>query len=146
MGLPAATPRGAQQQARAGRPRRQASRGTPQPRCACWRPATRRSTTFPWPTSIWPVCAQTRQTSWCEFKGTAVYWDADTAPAVGWSYPEPSPGFEDLRGHVAFYPGRVDEATVDGERVEPQEGGFYGGWITSTIVGPFKGGAGTHGW
>ena len=89
---------------------------------------------------------QTRKTSWCEFKGTAVYWDADTAPTVGWSYPEPSPGFEDLRGHVAFYPGRVDEATVDSERVEPQEGGFYGGWITSTIVGPFKGGAGTHGW
>jgi uncharacterized protein (DUF427 family) len=85
-------------------------------------------------------------TSWCEFKGTAVYWDGDGEEAVGWSYPEPSPGFEVLRGHVAFYPARVDEATVDGERVKPQDGSFYGGWITSRVTGPFKGGPGTRGW
>jgi uncharacterized protein (DUF427 family) len=85
-------------------------------------------------------------TSRCEFKGAAVYWDGDEADAIGWSYPDPSPGFEALRGHIAFHPARVDEATVDGERVRPQEGGFYGGWITSRVTGPFKGGAGTRGW
>jgi len=89
---------------------------------------------------------RSRATSWCEFKGTAVYWDADGAQGVGWSYPEPSSGFEALAEHIAFYPGRVDEATVDGERAKPQEGGFYGGWITSRVVGPFKGGPGTRGW
>src|SRR5690348_2030178 len=85
-------------------------------------------------------------TSWCEFKGTAAYWDADGVAAIGWSYPEPASGFEMLSGHNAFYPARVDEATVDGERVTPQEGRFYGGWITSRIEGPFKGGPGTRGW
>ncbi len=85
-------------------------------------------------------------TSWCEFKGTAVYWDAEGIGAIGWSYPEPSAGFEALRGHIAFYPERLDEATVDGERVKPQVGGFYGGWITSRVRGPFKGGPGTRGW
>ncbi len=84
--------------------------------------------------------------SLCEFKGTAAYWDADGAPAVGWSYPDPFPGYELLAGHIAFYPGHVDEATVDGERVKPQAGGFYGGWITSRVAGPFKGAAGTRGW
>ncbi|MDQ6810743.1 MAG: DUF427 domain-containing protein [Actinomycetota bacterium] len=89
---------------------------------------------------------QTRDASWCEFKGTAAYWDADGAPAVGWSYPNPAPGFEALGEHIAFYPGRVDEATVDGEKGKPQEGVFYGGWITSRIVGPFKGATGSRGW
>ena len=84
--------------------------------------------------------------SWCEYKGAAVYWNAIGADAIGWSYPEPSPGFEALAEHIAFYPGRVDSATVDGEFVAPQEGGFYGGWITSRVIGPFKGGPGTHGW
>ena len=80
-------------------------------------------------------------TSSCEFKGTAVDWDGDEFEAIGCSYPEPSPGFEALRGHIAFHPARVDEATVDGECVKPQEGGFYGSWITSRVTGPFKGGA-----
>ncbi len=88
--------------------------------------------------------------SWCEWKGAATYWDAVVdgrrIPAVGWSYEDPSPGFEQLRGAVAFYPGRVDRATVDGEQVRPQEGGFYGGWITDEVVGPFKGDPGTSGW
>ncbi len=89
---------------------------------------------------------QGARTSWCEFKGAAVYWDADGAEAAGWSYPEPALGFESLREHIAFYPARVDEATVDGERVKPQEGGFYGGWITPRVTGPFKGPPGTRGW
>jgi uncharacterized protein (DUF427 family) len=88
--------------------------------------------------------------SWCEWKGEATYWDAVVdgrrVPALGWSYEDPSPGFEHLRGAVAFYPGRVDRATVDGEQVRPQAGGFYGGWITDEVVGPFKGDAGTSRW
>ena len=88
--------------------------------------------------------------SWCEWKGAATYWDAvvdgHRVRSVGWSYENPSPGFEHLRGAVAFYPGRVDRATVDGEQVRPQAGGFYGGWITDEVVGPFKGDPGTLGW
>jgi uncharacterized protein (DUF427 family) len=86
----------------------------------------------------------------CEFKGTATYWDAAVdgvpRPAVAWSYEQPAPGFELLRGAIAFYPGRVDAATVDGEPVRAQAGGFYGGWITGEVVGPFKGEPGTLGW
>jgi uncharacterized protein (DUF427 family) len=88
--------------------------------------------------------------SFCEFKGLATYWDAEVdglrVPAVGWSYEDPAPGYELLRGAVAFYPGRVDRALVDGEQVRPQAGGFYGGWITDEVVGPFKGEPGTLGW
>ena len=88
--------------------------------------------------------------SWCEWKGEASYWDAvvdgHRVPAVGWSYEDPSPGVELLRGAVAFYPGRVGRALVDGAPVTPQPGGFYGGWITAEVVGPFKGGPGSLGW
>ena len=88
--------------------------------------------------------------SFCEFKGLATYWDATVGgvrvPAVAWSYEDPSPGYEHLRGAVAFYPGRVDRALVDGEQVRPQAGGFYGGWITDEVVGPFEGEPGTLGW
>jgi uncharacterized protein (DUF427 family) len=86
----------------------------------------------------------------CEFKGAATYWDAVVddldVPAVGWSYEDPAPGYEVLRGAVAFYPGRVDRALVDGETARPQAGGFYGGWITAEVAGPFKGEPGTLGW
>jgi len=89
-------------------------------------------------------------TTWCEFKGTATYLDvvggSRTLQRAAWTYPEPSRGFEDLRGHVALYPGRMDLVSVDGEVVRPQEGGFYGGWITDRVVGPFKGAPGTGGW
>jgi uncharacterized protein (DUF427 family) len=87
-----------------------------------------------------------RRPTVCEFKGTARYYDAGDRPAVAWSYPEPWSGYEAIAGHYAFYPGRVDRATVDGEQVEAQPGGFYGGWITSAVTGPFKGGPGTMGW
>jgi uncharacterized protein (DUF427 family) len=86
----------------------------------------------------------------CEWKGAATYWDAVVdgirVPAVGWSYEDPAPGYELLRRAVAFYPGRVERALVDGEQALPQAGGFYGGWITHEVVGPFKGEAGTVGW
>ncbi len=66
--------------------------------------------------------------------------------AAGWTYADPAPGYEALRDHVAFYPGRVDAAWVGEERIEAQEGDFYGGWITADLVGPFKGPLGTLGW
>ncbi|WP_436535602.1 DUF427 domain-containing protein [Actinoplanes sp. HUAS TT8] len=88
--------------------------------------------------------------SFCEFKGYATYWDLVVAevrvPQAGWSYENPSRSYRDLTGAVAFYPSRVQECRVDGELVRPQEGDFYGGWITSGIVGPFKGAPGTSGW
>jgi uncharacterized protein (DUF427 family) len=85
-------------------------------------------------------------TTFCEFKGTARYYDAPGRPRIGWWYPAPSPGYEQLADYVAFYPGRVDRATVDGEVVRAQAGDFYGGWITSSVTGPFKGGPETTGW
>ena len=88
--------------------------------------------------------------SWCEWKGDASYLDlvtpARTAGRAGWTYPRPSPGFEALVDHLAVMPGAMDACTIDGELVVPQDGGFYGGWITSRVVGPFKGGPGTRGW
>ena len=89
-------------------------------------------------------------TTWCEFKGTAHYLDVvaggRTATRAAWAYPRPSPGYEVLVDHVAFYPGLLDRVTVDGEVVRAQEGGFYGGWVTDRVVGPFKGAPGTRGW
>ncbi len=96
------------------------------------------------------VLRPARGTSWCEWKGRAAYLDLvvgdEVLAAVAWTYPTPAEGFERLVDHVALYPGRVDRCTVDGEVVEPQPGGFYGGWITSRVTGPFKGGPGTTGW
>ena len=88
--------------------------------------------------------------TWCEFKGSARYLDANVdgrlVRAVGWTYAQPAPGYEALRDHVAFYPGRVDACFLGDERVLAQEGDFYGGWVTADLVGPFKGGPGTAGW
>jgi uncharacterized protein (DUF427 family) len=88
--------------------------------------------------------------SWCEWKGRARYWTVRVgercAEKVGWSYPDPTPAFESIRDHIAFYAGPMDSCTVDGAPVTPQPGGFYGGWITPDIKGPFKGGPGTMGW
>ena len=91
----------------------------------------------------------TRQTV-CEFKGAATYWtikvEDKMSPNAAWSYEQPWPGYESLARHVAFYANRVDACYVGNEKVIPQPGDFYGGWITSKIVGPFKGGPGTQGW
>ncbi|MEV4413750.1 DUF427 domain-containing protein [Catellatospora sp. NPDC049609] len=91
------------------------------------------------------------RSTYCEFKGPASYWDLVVDEDVivreaAWSYESPSVGYEDLAGMPAFYPSKLDECLVDGERVRPQAGDFYGGWITRDIVGPFKGEAGTSGW
>lgn len=91
-----------------------------------------------------------RRRTWCEFKGEAAYYDLEVGGRLvrdaAWYYPSPAPGYEAIRDHIAFYPGRVDAAFVDDEEVRAQEGDFYGGWITSEVQGPFKGGPGTRGW
>lgn len=89
--------------------------------------------------------------TFCEWKGVAEYWTvqvlgAPTLVDAGWSYASPVPAYVAITGHVGFYPQRVDECWVDDERVEANEGNFYGGWITSKVVGPFKGASGTLGW
>lgn len=89
--------------------------------------------------------------TYCEWKGIARYFDVvvaggRTARAAAWAYPEPSAAFAVLRDYVSFYPARVDACLLDDERVTAQEGGFYGGWITADITGPFKGAPGTSGW
>jgi uncharacterized protein (DUF427 family) len=87
--------------------------------------------------------------SFCEWKGRAQYWSVraghNTVDRAAWSYPEPTQAFEAIRDAVAFYADRL-ACTVNGERVRPQPGGFYGGWITDEVVGPFKGDPGTSGW
>jgi uncharacterized protein (DUF427 family) len=87
--------------------------------------------------------------SWCEWKGQASYWSLQRPAPIAdlaWSYPNPTAPFAAIAGHLAFYAQKVDECWVDDERVEPNPGSFYGGWITSQVVGPFKGGSGTTGW
>jgi len=87
--------------------------------------------------------------SFCEWKGEARYWTVVTPDRrlerVAWSYPHPMPAFASLRDHLSFYPGRL-ACWIDGERVRPQPGDFYGGWLTNEIVGPVKGGPGSSGW
>ena len=96
------------------------------------------------------VLRQADGSSFCEWKGHAVYWDVvigdNVLPRVGWSYPDPTRAFAKLRDHVAFYAAPFDRCSVDGETVTPQPGGFYGGWITSGYSGPFKGVPGSRFW
>jgi uncharacterized protein (DUF427 family) len=88
--------------------------------------------------------------TFCEFKGVASYFDLVAGDLrierAAWTYENPSPGFESLGGKVALYASQVDECRVGDEVVIPQEGDFYGGWITRNIEGPFKGAPGTRGW
>lgn len=88
--------------------------------------------------------------TWCEWKGLARYYDVEVdgvrAPAAAWYFPLPTRIYEPMKGYVAFYPQVMEACFVDGERVRPQPGDFYGGWITSDVVGPFKGEPGTEGW
>ena len=90
------------------------------------------------------------RTTTCEWKGDAVYHHYAGAghprANIAWSYPDPNPGYEAIRDHLAFYASRVDEAWVGHEEATPQPGGFYGGWVTSRIVGPIKGEPGSFGW
>ncbi|MDQ2762084.1 MAG: DUF427 domain-containing protein [Pseudomonadota bacterium] len=88
--------------------------------------------------------------SFCEWKGIARYWDVVVGdivlPRIGWSYATPTAPFAAVRDHVAFYAGPFDRCTVENDLVTPQPGGFYGGWITPRVTGPFKGIPGSWGW
>ncbi len=88
--------------------------------------------------------------SFCEWKGVASYFSitvgSQTEEAAAWYYSDPTPAFAALKNYVAFYPSRMEACYVESERVRPQPGDFYGGWITSNLVGPFKGDPGTRGW
>lgn len=82
----------------------------------------------------------------CEWKGQASYFDLDEIANVAWCYDNPTAAFVPMTGYLSFYASKVDECWVNEERIQPQEGDFYGGWITSNLTGPFKGGPGTMGW
>lgn len=92
----------------------------------------------------------TPRSTFCEWKGAASYYTIEVgdkrAENAAWYYPSPSAQFADIKDYIAVYPSRMDACYVDGEQVQSQAGDFYGGWITSNIVGPFKGGAGSWGW
>lgn len=96
------------------------------------------------------VLHETSGASWCEWKGEASYYDlvtdARVTPKAAWTYRRPTPGFLPITGAIAVMAAQVDRCTVDGEEVAPQPGGFYGGWVTSWVVGPFKGIPGSMGW
>ena len=96
--------------------------------------------------TLTPVARRT----FCEWKGTASYFDVTgggrVERAAAWTFEQPVPGFEAIAGHVSFYPSRMDACWLDEERVQAQAGDFYGGWVTSDLTGPFKGGRGTLGW
>jgi uncharacterized protein (DUF427 family) len=97
------------------------------------------------------VLRPTDRSTVCEWKGVASYFSiivpaGRPRPNAAWSYLRPAPGFEAIAGHLAFYAWAVDEAWVGEERATPQPGHFYGGWVTSKVVGPFKGEPGSQGW
>ena len=93
---------------------------------------------------------KTSGSSYCEWKGTAEYYHLSAGDQLirkcAWGYPNPNPRFTQINEHISVYAHMVEACYVNDELVKAQEGDFYGGWITSKIVGPFKGGAGTWGW
>lgn len=86
----------------------------------------------------------------CEWKGAASYFDivagAQVAAKAGWSYPDPFEDFARVAEHFAFYCAAMDACWVGEHRATPQPGGFYGGWVTAHVTGPFKGAPGSMGW
>lgn len=96
------------------------------------------------------LLSRSEQTSFCEWKGTARYWSLSaggrSAEDAAWSYPEPDEGFGTIADYIAFYPAKMDTCMIDGESAKPQPGGFYGGWITKRILGPYKGAPGSENW
>lgn len=95
----------------------------------------------------WSLLEPIEGRSYCEWKGLASYWCLKSDPSlpVAWGYPKPRASFMRIAKFLSFYPGRLS-CSVDGQRVRAQAGGFYGGWITDEIVGPFKGEPGTSHW
>lgn len=100
-------------------------------------------------TVAWEHLLAVAGASFCEWKGRAQYFDVLVGEQrwsrAAWCYPQPLQGFETIAGHPAFYPGSLT-CYVGGERVRPQPGGYYGGWLTSELTGPFKGVPGTEQW
>ncbi len=98
----------------------------------------------------WTYLKISSNTTYCEFKGMASYVDyvgpEGIIQNIGWFYQKPNKSYGDLEDHIAFYASKLDECLLNDEKVTSQEGDFYGGWITSNIKGPFKGGPGTYGW
>ena len=94
--------------------------------------------------------SKANHSSFCEWKGRAGYYDLQIGDRIvkdaAWFYADPTEGFVEIRDYIAFYPSKMDACYVNDELVKSQPGDFYGGWITSEIVGPFKGGAGTWDW
>lgn len=92
----------------------------------------------------------TAKTSYCEWKGKAAYFDilkdAEHYKQVAWTYPDPNPAYAAIKDYIVFYAQFMDACYVGDEKASPQPGGFYGGWVTSDVVGPFKGEPGTMGW
>jgi uncharacterized protein (DUF427 family) len=88
--------------------------------------------------------------TFCEWKGVAHYWtlraEGRVSAGAAWSYARPDEGFQELRHYLAFHAGRVDACFVGSDRVVPQPGEYYGGWITRELVGPFKGEPGSERW
>ncbi|KAL8757925.1 MAG: hypothetical protein Q9184_004083 [Pyrenodesmia sp. 2 TL-2023] len=104
------------------------------------------------PSSLFIPLTRSSHSSFCEWKGAATYWnitnpsnESEVVKNRIWSYPQPTKGFSPIKDYLSFYAGPWD-CYVDGEKVEPQPGDFYGGWVTSDIEGPIKGGPGTWGW
>jgi uncharacterized protein (DUF427 family) len=96
------------------------------------------------------LLAPSAHSSFCEWKGQASYFDVkikgEAFAAVAWSYSKPTAPFRMLQDHIAFYAAPFEGCFVDGEQAVPQPGGFYGGWITSKVAGPFKGIPGSRFW
>lgn len=92
----------------------------------------------------------TSRSTFCEWKGRASYYTITVGnksiPDAAWYYRRPTHPYEAIAGYIAIYPAKMDACYVDGEKVQAQQSDFYGGWVTSDVVGPFKGGAGTFGW
>ncbi|MDX1616909.1 MAG: DUF427 domain-containing protein [Candidatus Promineifilaceae bacterium] len=91
-----------------------------------------------------------RRRTMCEWKGQAHYYDVvvgdERREQAAWAYAAPTPAFASIKDHLAFYVRLMDQCLVDGEVARPQPGGFYGGWVTDDVVGPFKGEPGTTWW
>lgn len=102
------------------------------------------------PTDIEATLRPVQGSSFCEWKGSARYFDvragAATAPRAAWAYDRPTPRFAPLAGFVAFYAALMDEVWVGDHRVIPQPGNFYGGWVTPNLDGRIKGAPGTQHW
>ena len=120
---------------------------------AYWALETHHPPTYYLPPSCFTVARnKSSHTSFCEWKGQATYWQlplpgtSEVVKNKAWSYESPTKGFEPIKGYLSLYANAPWDCYVDGEKVEPQEGDFYGGWVTSQIEGKIKGGPGTWGW